>query len=75
MLIKNIAATTKTVNQSGLTLSENSVRFPDGDVVLSPQQQTRKVCEPINGFSCQKLGVLCGQKQVNIRGGRQRHVY
>ena len=45
-----------------LTLSENSVRFPDGDVVLSPQQQTRKVCEPINGFSCQKLGVLVWAK-------------
>ena len=45
-----------------LTLSENSVRFPDGDVVLSPQQQPRKVCEPINGFSCQKLGVLLWAK-------------
>jgi len=45
-----------------LTLAENSVRFPDNDVVLSPTQQTRKVCEPINGFSCQKLGVLVWAK-------------
>ena len=45
-----------------LTLSENSVRFPDNDVVLSPTQQPRKVCEPINGFSCQKLGVLVWAK-------------
>ena len=45
-----------------LTLSENSVRFPDNDVVLSPSSQTRKVCEPINGFSCQKLGVLVWAK-------------
>jgi hypothetical protein len=45
-----------------LVLAENSVRFPDNDVVLSPTQQPRKVCEPVNGFSCQKLGVLVWAK-------------